>query len=147
MKTNIIETIQTLLDIRNVTGLETATSEQIEFLMEFKNLIPNWFKEAYEKDSWNLKVWLENGGDYFDQLANSSQIMNPNNFMQLQFLSTLYVVVQETVDQTENGCQLDDVINIPRSSHQQILAKILFIKCAKIAQNVPILSKVKVHRT
>ncbi|XP_075239029.1 neprilysin-like isoform X3 [Convolutriloba macropyga] len=115
LKSNLVETIQTLIDIRNFTEQE-ATTEQIEFLMQFENLIPEWFKREYEKRPSELRVQLLHGGDYFEQLASSEQIMSPNNFMQLQFISSLTVIIKEIIEKTEEGCRLDEIVNNDRPS-------------------------------
>ena len=74
--------------------------------MQFENLIPEWFKREYEKRPSELRVQLLHGGDYFEQLASSEQIMSPNNFMQLQFISSLTVIIKEIIEKTEEGLDL-----------------------------------------
>ena len=110
LKSNVNKTVQSILEISNGTSPQIADAEQIETLLQFKKLIPQWAVDKYEKSADSIEIELQEGANYLEDFIDSEQLFNANNFMQLQFISTVYLTTVITLTQTQEGCNLVDIM-------------------------------------
>ena len=81
-----------------VIDANTASQSEKSFLFDnFRNLFPKWTTDKYNTTNDDITLELAaNFSTYFEPLKDSSVLMNPNNFMQLQFFSTVFVLINKT---------------------------------------------------